>query len=93
MENLTIFKILTLIVCVIIILAIIKFVSGIIKIISIILITLVILYLLYGITIDLSKVYNNTENMINEQYNSNNIFKDFVDMIKNSLNEIRKIFT
>lgn len=93
MENLTIFKILTLIVCVIIILTIIKFVSGIIKIISIILITLVILYLLYGITIDLSKVYNNTENMINEQYNSNNIFKDFVDMIKNSLNEIRKIFT
>lgn len=93
MENLTIFKILTLIVCVIIILAIIKFVSGIIKIISIILITLVILYLLYGITIDISKVYNNTENMINEQYNSNNIFKDFVDMIKNSLTEIRKIFT
>ena len=93
MENLTIFKILTLIVCVIIILTIIKFVSGIIKIISIILITLVILYLLYGITIDLSKVYNNTENMINEQYNSNNISKDFVDMIKNSLTEIRKIFT
>lgn len=93
MENLTIFKILTLIVCVIIILTIIKFVSGIIKIISIILITLVILYLLYGITIDLSKIYNNTENMINEQYNSNNIFKNFVDMIKNSLNEIRKIFT
>jgi hypothetical protein len=93
MENLTIFKILTLIVCVIIILTIIKFVSGIIKIISIILITLVILYLLYGITIDLSKIYNNTENMINEQYNSNNIFKDFVDMIKNSLTEIRKIFT
>lgn len=93
MENLTIFKILTLIVCVIIILTIIKFVSGIIKIISIILITLVILYLIYGITIDLSKIYNNTENMINEQYNSNNIFKDFVDMIKNSLNEIRKIFT
>lgn len=93
MENLTIFKILTLIVCVIIISAIIKFISGIIKIISIILIILVILYLLYGITIDLSKIYNNIENMINEQYNSNNIFKDFVDMIKNSLNEIRKIFT
>ena len=93
MENLTIFKILTLIVCVIIILAIIKFVTGIVKTILIIIVAFVILYLLYGITIDISKIYHNTENMINEQYNSNNIFKDFVDMIKNSLNEIRKIFT
>lgn len=93
MENLTIFKILTLIVCVIIILSIIKFVTGIVKTILIIIVAFVILYLLYGITIDISKIYNNTENMINEQYNSNNIFKDFIDMIKNSLNEIRKIFT
>ena len=48
---------------------------------------------MYGITIDFVKIYNNTEQMVNEQYQNNNIFKEFIDVIKNGLMEIKKIFT
>lgn len=93
MENLTIMKILALIVCILLILAILKIFSGIIKTIALIIFILVALYLMYGITIDFVKIYNNTEQMVNEQYQNNNIFKEFIDVIKNGLMEIKKIFT
>ena len=93
MENLTIMKILALIVCILFILAILKIFSDIIKTIALIIFILVALYLMYGITIDFVKIYNNTEQMVNEQYQNNNIFKEFIDVIKNGLMEIKKIFT
>ena len=61
--------------------------------IALIIFILVALYLMYGITIDFVKIYNNTEQMVNEQYQNNNIFKEFIDVIKNGLMEIKKIFT
>lgn len=85
MENLTIMKILGLIVYILFILAILKIFSGIVKTIALIIFILVALYLMYGITIDFVKIYNNTEQMVNEQYQNNNIFKEFVDVIKNGL--------
>lgn len=93
MENLTIMKILALIVCILFILAILKIFSSIIKTIALIIFILVALYLMYGITIDFVKIYNNTEQMVNEQYQNNNIFKEFIDVIKNGLMEVKKIFT
>lgn len=93
MENLTIMKILGLIVCILFILAILNIFSGIVKTIALIIFILVALYLMYGITIDFVKIYNNTEQMVNEQYQNNNIFKEFIDVIKNGLMEIKKIFT
>lgn len=93
MENLTIMKILALIVCILFILAILKIFNGIVKTVALIIFILVALYLMYGITIDFVKIYNNTEQMVNEQYQNNNIFKEFIDVIKNGLVEIKKIFT
>ena len=93
MENLTIMKILALIVCILFILAILKIFSDIVKTIALIIFILAALYLMYGITIDFVKIYNNTEQMVNEQYQNNNIFKEFIDVIKNGLMEIKKIFT
>ena len=93
MENLTIMKILALIVCILFILAIFKIFSGIVKTVALIIFILVALYLMYGITIDFVKIYNNTEQAINDQYQNNNIFKEFIDLIKNGLMEIKKIFT
>lgn len=93
MENLTIMKILALVVCILLILAILKIFSGMVKTVALIIFILVALYLMYGITIDFVKIYNNTEQMVNDQYQNNNIFKEFVDVIKNGLMEIKKIFT
>lgn len=85
MENLTIMKILALIVCILFILTILKIFNGIVKTVALIIFILVALYLMYGITIDFVKIYNNTEQMVNEQYQNNNIFKEFIDVIKNGL--------
>ena len=93
MENLTIMKILALIVGILFILAILKIFSGIVKTVALIIFILVALYLMYGITIDFVKIYNNTEQLVNEQYQNNNIFKEFIDVIKNGLMDVKKIFT
>lgn len=93
MENLTIMKILALVVCILLILAILKIFSGMVKTVALIIFILVALYLMYGITIDFVKIYNNTEQLVNDQYQNNNIFKEFVDVIKNGLMEVKKIFT
>lgn len=93
MENLTIMKILALVVCVLLILAILKIFSGMVKTVALIIFILIALYLMYGITIDFVKIYNNTEQLVNDQYQNNNIFKEFVDVIKNGLMEVKKIFT
>lgn len=93
MENLTIMKILALIVCILFILAILKIFSGMVKTVALIIFILVALYLMYRITIDFVKIYNNTEQIVNDQYQNNNIFKEFIDAIKNGLLEIKKIFT
>lgn len=85
MENLTIMKILALIVCILFILTILKIFNGIVKTVALIIFILVALYLMYEITIDFVKIYNNTEQMVNEQYQNNNIFKEFIDVIKNGL--------
>ena len=93
MENLTIMKILALVVCILLILAILKIFSGMVKTVALIIFILVALYLMYGITIDFVKIYNNTEQLVNDQYQNNNIFKEFIDVIKNGLMEVKKIFT
>lgn len=76
-----------------ILLLIFKFVTGVLKIISLVLVILAILYFGYGITIDIRKLTNNISEQSEYYYNSSEVVKQAVDLLKDIGNFLKNLIT
>lgn len=70
-----------------------KFVTGVLKIISLVLVILAILYFGYGITIDIRKLTNNISEQSEYYYNSSEVVKQAVDLLKDIGNFLKNLIT
>lgn len=70
-----------------------KFFTGVLKIISLVLVILAILYFGYGITIDIRKLTNNISEQSEYYYNSSEVVKQAVDLLKDIGNFLKNLIT